>query len=78
MDIAGNMENLFTGSTYVYCICTYSVADPQHLNVYPDPAFHFDADPDPTFHFDVDPDLTFHFDADPVQSRPIVGTFNCI
>jgi hypothetical protein len=23
------------------------VADPQHLNVDPDPAFHFNADPDP-------------------------------
>ncbi len=42
-----------------------SVADPNHTDADPDPAFHFDADPDPTFPFDADPDPTFQFDADP-------------
>ena len=48
------MEKKIT-STIVPILYTYSVADPQHLNAYPDPAFHFVADPDPTFHFEADP-----------------------
>jgi hypothetical protein len=34
---------------------TYSVADPNH----------FEMDPDPIFYCDMDLNLTFHFDADP-------------
>ncbi len=35
-----------------------SVADPHHVDTYPDPvpACHFDADPECTFHFDAQPD----------------------
>jgi hypothetical protein len=35
-----------------------SVADPDHFDADPDPAFHFDTDPDPTFHLDTDPEPT--------------------
>jgi hypothetical protein len=49
-----------------YCTVP-TVADPHHVDAYPDPAFHFDAAPDPdsTFHSDADPDPTFQYDADP-------------
>jgi hypothetical protein len=33
-----------------------SVADPDHFDPDPDPAFHFDPDPDPAFQFYTDPD----------------------
>ncbi len=33
-----------------------SVADPDHIDTDPEPAFHFDVDP--TFQFDTDPDPT--------------------
>ncbi len=34
------------------------VADPDHFDTDPDPAFHFETDPDldPAFQFDTDPD----------------------
>jgi hypothetical protein len=35
-----------------------SVADPDHFDTDPDPAFHFDKDPDPAFQSDTDPDPT--------------------
>jgi hypothetical protein len=45
-----------------------SVADPNHVDADPDPAYHFDADvePNPAFNFGVDPepDHIFHFTAD--------------
>jgi hypothetical protein len=49
-----------------------SVADPHHVGVSPDPAFHLDRAPDPdsTFHSDADPDSTIQYDADPVLPLP--------
>jgi hypothetical protein len=35
-----------------------SVADPDHFDTDPDPAFHFDPDLDPAFQFDTDPNPT--------------------
>ncbi len=35
---------------------TTSVADPEHFDSDPDPAFRFDLAPDSTFHFDAAPD----------------------
>jgi hypothetical protein len=34
------------------------IADPDHFDTDPDPAFHFDTNPDPAFQFDTDPDPT--------------------
>jgi hypothetical protein len=33
-----------------------SVADPDHIDTDPNPAFHFEMYPDLNFHFDTDPD----------------------
>jgi hypothetical protein len=42
------------------------VAEPHHVNAYPDPdpAFHLTADPEPAFHFNADPEPAFHFNVD--------------
>jgi hypothetical protein len=37
-------------------IVTLTVADPDHFDTDPDPAFHFESDP--SFQFDMDPDPT--------------------
>ncbi len=46
-----------------------SVADPDHIDTGPDPAFHFDLDPDPSFHFYLDLNYT---DPDPYRFKEVM------
>ena len=48
-----------------YSVGTYILAC--HLQIDPDPAYHFD--PDPAYLFDADPGPTFQFIADPDPQR---------
>jgi hypothetical protein len=40
----------------LYRTLCINVADPDHIDTDPDPAFYFDTDPDPTFHSKTEPD----------------------
>ncbi len=49
---------VFTFSLLLIGVVGSSIADPDHFDTDPDPAFHFDTNPDPAFQFDTDPDPT--------------------
>jgi hypothetical protein len=60
-------RGIMVGGSLCGCRAKFArVADLDHLNAIPNPAFHCNANPDPAFHFNADPD------ADPDPLRPLL------
>jgi hypothetical protein len=49
---------------------------PHHINVDPNPCFHFIADADPTFHFNADPDQAPHQCNANLRQQPSIALYS--